>query len=316
MFAQFTRPVKVISTIAITQVLFACGGGGGSETTAVVVDPKTKETALEIRLASTLIEINSMGSFYLRSRIDTAYVESAWKATPITTSPNGCYQYQASNSDNVPNAGDTYSYNYNKCVIPYRGDATAVTQTGTGQGELVLISNRNLPLNAAWTYEEKLSTTSQLSFKLNLEGKLNLNGERTDKGLQTRKSTGFADGSQIDLMSITATARETSDLGLSEVSILGDISCKYATGILVNGDCSASTGSLSGVIYGTSVNATMRQLPGAPETHEISYGDKNILIVVDKTDPIQNNLNRFTLKTSNGETFALTILDTAKLRFY
>jgi hypothetical protein len=315
MFAHITRPVKIISTFAIIQVLFACGGGGG-ETTAVVVDPKTKETAMEIRLASTLIEVNSMGSFYLRSRIDTASVESQWKATPITTSPNGCFQYQVANLDSIPNAGDTYSYNYNKCVFAYKDDANAMTQTATGQGELVLLTNRNLPLDAPWSYEDKLSTTSQLTFKLNLAGKINFNGDRVDKGLQLQKASGFADGSVLELFSTTATSRETSDLGLSEVSISGNVSCKYATGIIVNGDCSASTGTLTGTIYGTSVNATMRQLGGLPETHEISYGDKKILIVIDKIDPIRSGFNQFTLKTSNGETFAFTNEETSKLRFY
>jgi hypothetical protein len=316
MFAHITRPVKVISTLAITQMLFGCGGGGGGEATAVVVDPKTKETAMEMRLASTLIEVNSMGSFYARTRIDTAFIESQWKATPVTTARNGCYQYQAANPDGIPNAGDTYSYNYNKCVFAYKDDANAMTQTATGQGELVLLTNRNLPLDAPWSYEDKLNTTSQLTFKLNLAGKLNFNGDRVDKGLQVQKATGFADGSVIELFLTTATSRETSDLGLSEVSISGNVSCKYATGIVVNGDCSASTGTLTGTIYGTSVNATMRQLAGSPETHEISYGDKKILIVVDKIDPVRNDLNQFTLKTSNGEIFALTIQETSKLRFY
>jgi hypothetical protein len=314
MFAHITRTVKVISALAITQVLIACGGGGGGETTAVVVDPKTKETAMEIRLASTLVEVNSMGTIYIRSRLDKAYVDNTWKATPVTT--DGCMQFGVTNPDTIPSLGDSRFYNNTKCVYPYKGDTGALTQTATGLYELIAISDPNLPNNAAWIYEDKLTTTSQLTFKLNLSGKINFNGERTDKGIQTQKTTALVDGSQIDILTVTATSRETSDFGVSEVSISGNISCKYAVGILVNGDCSASTGTLTGTIYGTNVNSTMHQLAGLPETHEISYGDKKITIIVNKIDLNEPSLNQFTIKTSTGETFSLTGEETGRLRFY
>jgi hypothetical protein len=190
------------------------------------------------------------------------------------------------------------------------------TQIATGQGELVAISDPTLPTNAAWNYEDKLTTTSELTFKLNLAGKINFIGDRTDKGLVVQKISGFADGSLQELINVTGTSRETSDFGLSEVSILGKLSCTYPPGIITNGDCSASTGSLTGTIYGVNVNATMRQLTGVPETHEISYGDKKFTVVVNKIDTSNPMLNQMTIKTSNGESFEVTGEETWRLRFY
>jgi hypothetical protein len=231
-------------------------------------------------------------------------------------SEDGCSRFGVTNIDGVPSVGDIGFYDNSQCVFPYKKDPTAMTQSATGQYELVAISAPLLPANAAWIYEDRFSTTSQLSFKLNLAGRILFNGERTDKGLQVLKATNFADGSLHENLTFTATSRELSDFGLSEVSIFGDISCTYATGVLANGDCRESTGTLTGAIYGVAVNAAMRQLPGAPEIHEIAYGDKKIIVTVNKVDLGDPSLNQFSVKTSGGEVFALTGEETSRLRFY
>jgi hypothetical protein len=312
MLAHKTRSTKLLSALAITQLLFACGGGGGTDT-PVAVDPKTKETALEIRLASTLIEVNSMGTRYFRGRLDQAYVTNFWK--PKTLANNGCHQFGVTNPDNSPSVGDSSVHNHTNCVTTYKQDTNASTYSNTEQSELVTISEPSFPSNASWTYVDKQTTTNQITFRLNLDDKINFNGVRTDKGEQVQKSSGSADGSQVDSTTYAATSRETSDFGQTDVSISGNISCQYASGVFVNGDCTASTATLTGTIYGNSIKASMRQLTGLPETHEISYGDKKITIIV-KTDANNPYRNQLTVKTSTGESFALTGEETSRLRFY
>jgi hypothetical protein len=310
----FASAFRFIAVAVFSHALIACGSGGtaGGDSEAAV-ERKLKENAMEIRLASTLLEVGSMGTNYIRSRVDSAYLEFTYKAEPVTT--DGCVEYGAENPDAIASAGDNYFYKTTNCVFAYKADPVALTQSSTGKAEIVELSNANLPVDAPWRYEDRLATTSKLKFRLDFAGKIKFNGERTDSGLVTQISTGHADGSQIDKSTAVATSRELSDFGLSEVTISSGILCKYAAGVSVNGDCSASTGNLIGTIYGVAINASMRQLPGLPETHEISYGDKKLIVTIDKIE--ENRLDsQFSMKSSSGDTFVLTGKETSILRLY
>jgi hypothetical protein len=72
------RSFKIIAALTISLFLLACGGGDDGVVATTVIDPTLKDSALEIRLAPPLIEVNSMGTNYYRAHIDAATLKSYW----------------------------------------------------------------------------------------------------------------------------------------------------------------------------------------------------------------------------------------------
>ena len=215
----------------------------------------------------------------------------------------------------MPTVGDKLSYTYSNCQTRHLSGGTFST-TGSGQYSVSLLTDPQAPQSGAWQYSDQGINDFSVSIQsIVVATKYRFDGNVTARTTFTNSVEHAADGSQIDSVVSTTTGKETSSLGDSDVVIQSKYACRYSAVAASPADCGDVLITLTGKVYGVTVNATMTQVSKSPITFQIADGALRFTIeLTQDSNNVKSKL--FTLKAPSGETLTLTGEDTNWLRIF
>ena len=302
--------------VLLTVITAGCGGGGGDSSSAAPAAapaaPMTlSDSVVAIKVASNLVETGPVGLASSRVRTDPI---SDWSGRTGKTT-TGCTVTDIVNDDGMPTVGDRIGDTYSNCQARHLSGGISST-TGNVQSSITLLTDPRAPQNAAWRYGEQtvvefVTTVSPIV----VATKYRLDGTATSRSTFAFATEHAADGTQLDSVVSTTTGKETSSLGDSDVVIQSKYACQYAAIAASPADCGDVLTTLTGKVFGATVNATMTLVSKVPMTFQIQDGA--LRFTIELTQDSQNVRTKvFTLKAPSGETLTLTGEDTNWLRIF